>query len=311
MLKTKTYLSLLLVVVIGCGLSLTAFFHVKQWELKQAMDKIEDRAQRHLRVLGQKFITFSNILNSIRGLTKVRYPITRQNFSQFVKGDIFAQPEIQALEWVQTVPISNRQTFTAMAQSYNINHFRFWEFSENGNRRVAGQREIYYPVLFTEPLASNVQILGYDVGSNPILLAAIENARDTGQLTSSGAVWVQTPQGKKLGFRMFLPIYQGDNVPDTPAKRQQQLVGFAVGVFLFNHLIERTLRLVKQRTDIFLLILDVTLEQKLSILYAPSWYQGKTYEKLSKSPWILEDGYGILCLLQLPISRFFKYCMLG
>jgi len=284
MLKKKTYLSLLLVVVIGCGLSLTAFFYVKQWELKQERDKIEERAQRHLRVLGQKFITFSNILNSIRGLTKVRYPITRQNFSQFVKGDIFAQPDIQALEWVQAVPISNRQTFTAMAQSNNINHFRFWEFSENGNRRVARQREIYYPVLLTEPLASNVQILGYDVGSNPILLAAIENARDTGQLTSSGAVWVQTPVGKELGFRMFLPIYQGDNVPDTPAARQQQLVGFAVGVFLFNHLIERTLRLVKQRSEIFLLILDVTLEEKLSILYAPSWYRGKPYKKLSKIP---------------------------
>lgn len=264
---------MLLVAIIGIGLSSTSFFYVKQWELTLAINETKRQTDEHVRVLRQIFTTFGNILNAIRGLTNVHYPITRQKFARFVKGDMLIQPGIQALEWVTVVPFSSRQAITAQIQSEKVNHFSFWEYSPNGDRRIAGQRKIYYPVLFSESKSANVETSGYDLGSNSVLKMAIEKARDLGQLTTSGAIWIRTAQGNQLGFRVFLPIYQDS--PLTRTTRQQQLLGFAVGVFLFNELVEQVLRVPKQRTEVFLLIEDETPDTQKPILYAPTWYRGQ------------------------------------
>jgi diguanylate cyclase (GGDEF)-like protein/PAS domain S-box-containing protein len=274
-LKKRTYLSLLLVAIIGLGLSLTTFFYVKQWEFAVALNEKKRQTDENMRVLRQTFITFGNILSAIRGLTNVHYPITQQKFAQFVKSDMLNQPGIQALEWIAVVSSSQRQAITTIRS----NDFRFWEFSPNGDRRIAKEREIYYPVLKTEPMSSNSDALGYDVGSDPILKNALEKARDIGQLTTSGAIFVRTAQGNELGFRVFLPVYRGNLIPPTVAARRHQLLGFAEGVFLFNTLVEQVLRVPKQRTEVFTLIKDDTQGAQRPILYAPTWYNFKKHNK--------------------------------
>ncbi|RKZ40807.1 MAG: hypothetical protein DRQ49_07250 [Gammaproteobacteria bacterium] len=261
---------------------MTSFSYVKQWELTLAINETIRQTDEHVRVLRQTFTTFDNILNAIRGLANVHYPITRKNFTRFVKGDMLTQPGTQALEWVAVVPSSSRQAIINQIQSEEVNHFNFWEYSPNGDKRIAGLRKIYYPVLFSESKSANAFTPGYDLGSNPILKTAIKKARDLGQLTTSGAILIRTAQGNQLGFRVFLPIYQNGFIPPTRAARRQQLLGFAVGVFLFNELVEQVLRLPKQRTNVFLLIKDETPDTQNPILYAPTWYRGPEKSQASE-----------------------------
>ena len=275
----KVDISLILVAVIGLGLSLTAFFYVKQWELDQALEGHKKQVNEHVRVLRQTFTTFGNILKSLRGLANVHYPITRANFTQFVKSDFLAQPGIQALEWVPKVSDDQqREAISARAIASGINGFHFWEFSPQGEKQRARQRETYYPVLFTEHNSSNAETLGYDVGSDSILRSALENARDQGQYTTSGAIFVPTLSGKVLGFRVFLPVYRGESA--TFASRQRNLLGFAVGVFLLKNMIEQVLRLPKHKTKEFLLIFDETPGTQRQQLYAPAWYRNQPATQL-------------------------------
>ncbi len=271
----KTYISLLLVAVIGLGLSLTAHQYVKQWEHNNAIEALTKEADEHVRVLRQTFITFGNILTSLRGLHHVHHPISRQNFAQFVN-DVLDLPGLQAWEWIDIVPKDQRQAVEAEADASGIRNFSFWEWSSNDpsnrNKRTAAQREVYYPVLFTEPQNLNAKMLGYDVGSDKTLKTALEKARDLGQLTTSGAVYVQTDTDFALGFYVFLPIYKSKTAPVTLAERRHELVGFAAGVFLFDQLVERVLRLPKLRTEVFLVIIDDTPPAQTQELYAPPWY---------------------------------------
>jgi diguanylate cyclase (GGDEF)-like protein/PAS domain S-box-containing protein len=277
----KTYISLVLVAVIGLGLSLIAHQYVKQWEHDNAIEALTKEADEHVRVLRQTFITFGNILTSLRGLHHVHHPITRPNFAQFVN-DVLDQPGLQAWEWIDIVPKDQRQAVENKINASGIRDFSFWEWSSNSpsnrNKRTAAQREVYYPVLFTEPSNLNAKMLGYDVGSNETLKTALEKARDLGQLTTSGAVHVQTDTDVALGFYVFLPIYKSKTTPVTLAERRHELVGFAAGVFLFDQLVERVLRLPKLRTEVFLVIIDDTAPAQAPELYSPPWYRGAVRE---------------------------------
>ncbi|MEK8019735.1 MAG: EAL domain-containing protein [Candidatus Parabeggiatoa sp.] len=280
----KVDISLLLVAIIGLGLSLTAFFYVKQWEQDTALDEQKKQVNEHMRVLRQTFTTYGNILKSIRGLHHVHPPLTRQNFTQFIQGDLLTQPGIQAWSYVNVVPASKRQTIESSIRSEGFSEFHLWEYSSHFDRWTAGEREIYYPILFTEPLESNINLLGYDVGSNNILRIALENARDLGQMTTSGAVEVQTLRGKLMGIYVFIPVYQTNTIPATLTERRRDLIGFSVGIFLLDELVKTVLRLPKLRTEIFLVIFDDTIEAKIKELYVPNWYRG-FIRKQSVSLW--------------------------
>ncbi|MDY6992072.1 MAG: CHASE domain-containing protein, partial [Pseudomonadota bacterium] len=256
-------ISLIFVIIIGLGLSLVAFFYVKQWEHNQIIEDKKQQADVHVRSLRQTFTAFANILYSISGLHHAYDRITRENFTRFVKHDLLAQPGIQALEWVPFVPASERQKVERKARSEGIKDFYFWEYTSTGKKQRAAAREAHYPVLFTEPMAIHENRLGYDLGANEMLKRALEQARDQGQLTASGAVRIHSGHTETLGFRIFVPVYRSESKPVTVEQRRQKLVGFAAGVLLFNNMVQIVLRLPQQKTkDVFLMIVDETPSAK-------------------------------------------------
>ncbi|MDM8564529.1 EAL domain-containing protein [Candidatus Halobeggiatoa sp. HSG11] len=259
----NTYFSLLLVTVIGLGLSVTAFFYVKQWEAKQAIE-IHKKQHDYVRVLQQTFITLENILNSITGLYHVHSYINQENFTKFAKSDLLNHSGIQALEWVSVTPTSE-----------NL----FWELSPLNKRQSVGQRNVYYPVQFNESKNNYISRLGYDIGSNAILKRALETARDSGQFTASGVIEILTDTGKTLGLNVFMPVYKDNNPSNfSIEERRHNIIGFTIGVLSLNNLAEEILRIRKQRANVVLQIFDKTPDAKVQTLYSPTWYKTQPYD---------------------------------
>ena len=270
----KADISLILVATVGLGLSIIAFFYVHQWEYDQAFQEKQKQADDYVRTLRQTFSTFSNVLHSIRGLHNVDNRITRESFTQFVDKELLNYHGIQGLAWIAQVPATQRLVVEQyIQQREHIPTFQFWEQSLYGNnKQPAIFRQYHYPILFIEPMQDNVQHRGYDVSSDPILQTALERARDQGQLIASGAIqYISDRRNTANGFYVFLPVYQ-KGIPSTEEKRRQSLVGFASGIVLYQDLIQAVLRLPKQRTDVFLTIIDNTQGSQGRVLYAPNWY---------------------------------------
>ncbi|HHB93485.1 MAG TPA: EAL domain-containing protein [Thioploca sp.] len=265
----NTYISLFLVIIIGLGLSLTTFVYVNKWEAKQAIE-IHKKQHDYVRILQQTFITLENILNSIRGLYHVHNYFNQQNFTKFVKNDLLTHSGIKALEWVLV---------TTEKESI------FWELSPLNKRQAVEQKDIYYPVKFTESKNNYINRLNYDIGSNKILKQALETARDSGQFTASGAIEILTNTGKTLGLNVFIPVYKNnDSSHSTVAERQHDIIGFAIGVVSLNSLAENVLRIRKQRTSAVLQIFDKTANASIPKLYSPIWYKTSNYDP-SKELW--------------------------
>ena len=95
----------------------------------------------------------------------------------------------------------------------------------------ASRRAEYFPVYYVEPLIGNRAAAGFDLASNPVRLAALERARDTGEPVTTGRITLVQETGRQFGFLIFFPVYQAGAILDTPAKRREALRGFTLGVY--------------------------------------------------------------------------------
>ena len=116
--------------------------------------------------------------------------------------------------------------------------------------RPEGERSVYFPMTFVEPLDEiNQRLIGYDVYSNPDYQTVMDRARDTGEAEATRKAYVLTeaPGGSKAdlalrpGFVVYLPIYSEGEPTSTVAQRRRALEGFVVGAMEAEGLLRGTL----------------------------------------------------------------------
>ena len=105
--------------------------------------------------------------------------------------------------------------------------------------RPAAKRPEYHSVIYIEPFdGRNQRFFGYDIFTEPVHRRAMERARDTGQLATSGMVRLAMEADRDIqtGFLAYLPVYRGGGSPETVEKRRRMLLGFVFSPFLISDL---------------------------------------------------------------------------
>jgi HD-GYP domain-containing protein (c-di-GMP phosphodiesterase class II) len=109
-----------------------------------------------------------------------------------------------------------------------------------GQMVSAPRRAEYFPVYFIGPQVGNQSVYGYDVGSEPARLATLRLACDTGKTVASSRItFVQNENSD--GFLVCLPVYEKDKPAEKLADRRKNLMGFILGVFRPNDMIDSAL----------------------------------------------------------------------
>ncbi|MEI7847514.1 MAG: CHASE domain-containing protein [Chloroflexota bacterium] len=100
----------------------------------------------------------------------------------------------------------------------------------------AGIRETYSSIIFLEPFSDrNLRAFGYDMFSEPIRRAAMEQARDQNIVVLSGKVILvqETGQDVQAGTLMYLPVYRHGLPLETVEQRRAAILG------CLRHLLEQ------------------------------------------------------------------------
>ena len=108
-----------------------------------------------------------------------------------------------------------------------------------------GERAIYAPVSYLEPFRDrNLRAFGYDMFSEPVRRAAMEQARDSGEAALSGKVELvqETGVNVQAGFLMFAPVYRNGAPADTVEQRRAALTGWVFSPYRMNDFMSGILR---------------------------------------------------------------------
>ena len=272
----KADISLILVVVIGIGLSLAAFFYVKELEQQRLLESKQRQVDIYVRSLRQTFSTFTNLLHSIRSLHNVYNNISYADFNAFIKRDLFDFPSIQAVTWIGYIPDIQKTSIINEIRKQGVTAFDIIDCSDLSNRRPALQRNAYYPMIYIEPSINNAEHIGCDVSIDPTLNAALEKSAQQMQLVISDILPIMTPNGTQPGFHVFLPVYNNNvDMENIPAQRQTTLKGFASLIIIVDNLVHDVLRPPRYKTSTFLHITDTTIPEQPQNVYLPQWLRDK------------------------------------
>ncbi len=108
----------------------------------------------------------------------------------------------------------------------------------------AGERDIYSSIIFLEPfLDRNLRAFGYDMFSEPIRRAAMEQARDENIAVLSGKVILvqETGQDVQAGTLMYLPVYRHGMPIDTVEQRRAAILGWVYSPYRMTDMMNGTL----------------------------------------------------------------------
>ncbi len=179
--------------------------------------------------------TYENLLVSVSGLFTANQKVTRSEFSRFVSSSLSPEryPSVQALGFARI--ISDREKTQLEKKIREEGHPSFAVHPEM-------TEETLYVVDFIEPLKRNTETFGLDLGSDPALRATVEQARDTGQITATGAITLTQKAKQQQSFLFLHPIYNTLLPPGTIGERRDAFVGVAIAVFHTENLFRTILK---------------------------------------------------------------------
>ena len=139
-------------------------------------------------------------------------------------------PGVQGVGFAQVIPPEELAA--------NIERTRAEGFPEY-SVRPPGRRALYTSIIYLEPFSDrNLRAFGYDMYSEPVRRAAMDQARDSGEAALSGKVELVQETGTQVqaGTLMYVPVYRNGAPVETLEQRRAALLGWVYSPYRMNDL---------------------------------------------------------------------------
>lgn len=169
--------------------------------LKQYGDAYSDHLDKQL-------VSSNTILKGFSALFSAIGSTSPAKAARYARQVIETNPQVYALEIVQTVEKNQLAAFIGEKRREGIAHFSVKSFSFDAGRQWQPliEKPRYYPITFMEPMSSGSEnVLGLDIGSVPFLHQAMSASRQRGAPVASHPF--RLVEGN-LAYVVFCPITQ-------------------------------------------------------------------------------------------------------
>jgi signal transduction histidine kinase/ActR/RegA family two-component response regulator len=258
--------TLLLTTIAAYYLNLTARNN-DTLRFKTAVQQTHNTLQDHLE-------TYITLLYAGKGLLATRSSISKQEFHAFAKELKLRHqyPGIQGIGFSQRATAAQKKTLLTQMQQQG----------QPLTIRPSHPRSEYHVIVYLEPLDQrNRAAIGYDMFTESVRRAAMEQARDTGVPALSRRVTLvqEIYHKKQAGFLIYVPIYQNGATPATVAERRARLRGFIYSPFRADDFIYGILG-DRENSLVDLQIYDGTKIRTESLLHHSAQYRNQPEDAL-------------------------------
>ena len=206
-------------------------FNTTKIELEKNTHSYFDfRVREAINLINSRIHVYGQVLYGASGFFTASNIIERNEFEQYVATLNLANnyPGIQGVGLSLIVPPAKKTQHVASIRSEGFAEYTIWP---------EGQRDIYTSIIYLEPFTGrNLRAFGYDMFSEPVRQAAMQNAIDTGrpQLSEKIKLVQETGMQDQAGFLMYLPIYSNGTNNETLAERREHSLGWIYSPFRMN-----------------------------------------------------------------------------
>ncbi|WP_290698586.1 diguanylate cyclase [Amphritea sp.] len=198
------------------------------------------------------------ILDSIASYVTYSKQINRADFHSFTQPVIQRHSELYALHWIPRVLDEDRALFEQLLLEQGFNSGITAVKSEANGLVKAPESEVYYPVLYSEPLALNNSVIGLDAYSRNLNAEVIDQLLDgSAKFLSSAPFHLVQDEMASSSVVFFRPVYYV-----APTQEALVLRGFIAAVVKPQRLIDKQVMghdIVAMKLD------DVTSENSVEI----------------------------------------------
>lgn len=179
-------------------------------------------------------------IDALGALFDASYEVERGEFRTFTSLLLDDNPTVQALEWAPRITDDGRKAFEEKAKREGLRDFKITITTPRGASTEEGRRKEYFPIYYAEPYEGNESALGFDMASEPVRFAALDLARRTGKITTTGKILLAQEKEGQYGVLLIRPVYK-KTVADTEESRLKNLDGFVVGALRVGDMLRRCL----------------------------------------------------------------------
>jgi len=183
--------------------------------------------------ISERMALHGQILRSAAALFAASRDVSREEWRTFIEMLELEQnyPGIQGVGFAEWIPAAQLQE--------HINHVREQGFPDY-QIVPTEPRPFYSSVIYLEPFSGrNLRAFGYDMFSDPVRHAAMERARDNGELAFSGKVTLvqETQADMQAGMLAYFPIYRNGTIPQTVEQRRASFNGWVYSPYRMKDLL--------------------------------------------------------------------------
>ena len=201
------HLEPVLTVVVGLVLTLFAAWLAQDQSIRNQARSFHHLAESRTAALAEILCDLQDVeLEALARFYEGSEHVTEEEFRNFTEY-LARNRTVQAWEWVRVVPASEKERFEQATRTEGMDGFEIWQNDAAGNRIPATGREMYYPVSRVMPEEGNRKLLGFDLGSEPVRRAAIEEALRTGLITATEPVTLVQSTGSQKAILVFRPVF--------------------------------------------------------------------------------------------------------
>lgn len=226
-----------LVLAIFLAVTYQLWQHEQEVLLHESQVEFDGGTEEIIDHIGHGLATHRQMLYGLQGLFAASGNVERDEFREYFTSLRLKEkyPGIQGLGFMLIVPAAQKDRHVAAVRRKGFPAYAI---------RPEGRRDIHTPTVYIEPFAGlNLESFGFDNHVDPARRAAMEQARDSGEMALSGRVQIAKTEGHAdVNFRMYLPVYKGGMPHDTLAERRTSITGWVYARYRMDYLMDDALR---------------------------------------------------------------------
>jgi signal transduction histidine kinase len=208
-------------VLLSLAIGLLFYLATASWIESDSQERFRNLAQNAQHSIAARVKSYTDLLRGTASLFHTSDTIEREQFHRFVEGMALEQgfPAIESVSFARCLNEAERPAYEQKMRAHKP------DFAIE----PPGRRGQYAVVTFVEPMANWSHTIGTDIAARAHVAAALDEARDTGRIITSGRPIPAMSRQHHVGLGLRQAVYRYNMPINTVTERRAAYLG-SVGI---------------------------------------------------------------------------------